>query len=123
MIAIAALAAIALGACSGSKFATVGTDQFETVAATAGMQVVDVRTPAEFMAGHLPGAVNIDVQAEGFASIARVTLDRKRQVAVYCRSGRRSAAAAQILAKQGYKVTNLDGGITAWQVAGKPVEK
>ena len=50
-------------------------------------------------------------------------LDKQRPVAIYCRSGRRSARAASLLTEQGYTVTNLGGGVMAWQDAGKSLVK
>ena len=50
-------------------------------------------------------------------------IKKRFTIAVYCRSGRRSKAAAEFLVKQGYNVIELEGGIMAWQKAGKPVEK
>jgi len=87
------------------------------------VQLVDVRTQQEFDAGHLAGAVLIDVKQDGFIDRAVGQLDAARPVAVYCRSGRRSADAAAQLAARGYRVTNLEGGILAWQQASKPVVK
>ncbi|WP_224489008.1 rhodanese-like domain-containing protein [Robertkochia flava] len=79
--------------------------------------LVDVRTPVEFEEGHLPGALNIDVKSEEF--INEVSGIRKnRNVLLYCRSGRRSARAAEILDSLGYKkVYNLEGGYLAWDAA------
>ena len=54
-----------------------------------------------------------------FLDKALAVLDPARPVAVYCRSGRRSARAASLLADKGFSVTNLDGGVLAWQDAGK----
>jgi len=78
------------------------------------IQIVDVRTPDEFSEGHLPGAVNIDVNGTDFAEQIK-KLDKKVPVAVYCRSGRRSKLAADQLINSGYTVTELDGGIISWQ--------
>lgn len=78
------------------------------------IQIVDVRTPDEFNEGHLPGAVNIDVNGTGFAEQIK-KLDKTIPVAVYCRSGRRSKLAADQLVNSGYTVTELDGGIISWQ--------
>ena len=50
---------------------------------------------------------------------ARKILKKNKPVAVYCRSGRRSADAAQLLAEEGYKVIDLDGGIIEWEKRGK----
>ena len=78
------------------------------------IQIVDVRTPDEFNEGHLPGAVNIDVNGTDFVEQIK-KLDKKVPVAVYCRSGRRSKLAADQLVNSGYTVTELDGGIISWQ--------
>jgi len=85
------------------------------------VQLLDVRTPSEYAEGRIPGAINIDWKADGFVAAAQVKLDTTRPVLVYCRSGRRSAEAAEALAKAGFKVRNLLGGILAWQEAGLPV--
>ncbi len=76
--------------------------------------LVDVRRPDEFAAGHLPGAVNLDVTAPDFGQrIAR--LDNTRPTCVYCRSGARSAAAASQLTAAGFaRVANLLGGALNW---------
>ncbi|MEI4271184.1 rhodanese-like domain-containing protein [Klenkia sp. LSe6-5] len=63
--------------------------------------VVDVRTPEEYAEGHLAGAVNVDVSAEDFA--ARISeLDPAGTYVVYCRSGARSAAAADRMVELGF---------------------
>ena len=85
------------------------------------VQLVDVRTADEFAAGHIPGAVNIDWFSTRFLDDATASLEKDRPVMVYCRSGKRSAAAAAKLAKAGFKVDNLPGGYLAWTEAGKPV--
>lgn len=78
------------------------------------IQLVDVRTPAEFSTGSIEGAQNIDVKNAEFQTMA-AKLDKKRPVAVYCRSGARSANAANILKEMGFKkIYNLDGGYLAW---------
>lgn len=80
------------------------------------IQLVDVRTSAEYAEGHIPGAINIDITGAMFdKQIA--TLDSKRPVAVYCRSGNRSKIAARKLALKGFKVYELDKGFNKW--AGK----
>lgn len=84
------------------------------------VQLLDVRTTDEFAAGHLEGAMNIDVNDSAFIQKALVHLNPSRPVAVYCRSGRRSADAARKLAAEGYSVTNLSGGILAWQAEKMP---
>lgn len=85
--------------------------------------VLDVRTAAEYAEGHLPGALLIDVNTDTFTTAARRLIPLERVVAVYCRSGRRSKRAAELLAKEGYVALNLKGGITAWQQEGRPIER
>ncbi len=86
-----------------------------------GTVVLDVRTPAEFEQGHLPGAVNVDVSAADFASRI-AALDKNAPYAVYCRSGNRSAAALDAMKGQGFtNAYHLGGGIGAWQSAGGEV--
>ena len=70
-------------------------------------QVIDVRTPEEFAAGHVQGATNIDVESGAFEA-ALAGLDKEAPFSLYCRSGRRSAIAADLMAKAGFtKVTDL----------------
>jgi rhodanese-related sulfurtransferase len=88
-----------------------------------GVQLLDVRTPKEWNEGHLQGAKLVTLAKEGFVEKAKAALDPKKPVLVYCRSGRRSAMAAKQLREAGFTVHDLDGGITAWQKAGKPVVK
>ena len=83
-----------------------------------GTVLLDVRTPTEFAAGHLPGARNLDIEGSGFAAqIAR--LDTNVTYAVYCHSGNRSGAALEQMAAAGFThVYDLAGGLMAWQAMG-----
>lgn len=96
---------------------TVNVEEFAEKMAQKEVRLIDVRTPKEYAEGHLAGAENIDVKAADFAERIK---DIKGMVAVYCCGGRRSLKAAELLAKQGCTVYNLDGGILAWQKAGMP---
>lgn len=87
------------------------------------VQLVDVRTPEEYSQGHIAGARNIDFYDKSFVTEAVKALDKSRPVAVYCRSGKRSAAAAGQLVAKGYKVVNLKGGVIAWTKDKMPLEK
>ena len=83
--------------------------------------VVDVRTPAEYAAGHVAGAVNIDVEAPDLAQ--RVAeLDPEAPYLLYCRSGRRSAIAAEIMAEAGFTDIIDAGGLEPLAEAGAPIE-
>jgi len=90
----------------------------------AGSQLLDVRTLEEWNEARLKGAIRIDVNADGFLEKAKAQLDPAKPLLVYCRSGKRSATAAQQLRAAGFtNVRELRGGILAWTEANKPVEK
>ena len=79
-----------------------------------GAVLVDVRRPDEFAAGHLPGAVNLEVTAPDFGQRV-AALDKTKPTYVYCRSGARSAKAADQLTTAGFaQVSNLLGGVLDW---------
>lgn len=99
-------------------YKTVGPAEFAAFVGDTAVQLIDVRTPSEYVEGHLYGAVLINVQDSDFLKRATAQLVQECPVAVYCRSGRRSASAACLLVKAGYEVVNLDGGIMAWQSEG-----
>ena len=83
--------------------------------------VIDVRTPAEFAAGHLQGAVNIDVQAVNFSSqIAK--LDKNGTYVIYCKSGNRAGQAITQMQALGFsKLTNAGGFADASKSTGLPL--
>jgi rhodanese-related sulfurtransferase len=88
-----------------------------------GAVVLDVRSPDEFAKGHVPGAVNIDINAPGFASRV-ANFDKSKPILVNCHAGSRGAIAAAELARLGFKtVCNLEGGLAAWEKAGNASEK
>lgn len=116
------LSLLSLFSCKG--YENLGVDAFEKKLSEDGtVQLLDVRTAEEFAAGHIAPAINVDWFSPGFIQEAEAVLDKQRPVLVYCRSGRRSAAAAGKLAKAGYSVCNLTGGYLAWTEAGKPVTR
>lgn len=83
------------------------------------IQLVDVRTPEEYAAGHLEGAQLMDFYDSNFAAQLG-KLDKTKPVAVYCAAGGRSGSAAEQLTKMGFKqVYDLAGGMRAWRSAGK----
>ncbi|MDN4472887.1 rhodanese-like domain-containing protein [Demequina zhanjiangensis] len=124
--ALLTLAVPALTACSSDDAAVVepadvvfdashvDSSMFAAATEVDGVTIIDVRTPAEFAEGHLPGAVNIDVSAATFADeIAQ--LDPDADYAVYCRSGNRSRAAIETMQGAGFAaLIGLEGGIGAW---------
>ena len=109
-------------ACSQQGFTNADVNGFASMIANPDVVLLDVRTADEYNDGHLPNALNIDVRQDGFVEEAKATLPTDKTIAVYCRTGKRSANAAGLLAKEGFKVVNLLGGITAWKEAGMPIE-
>ena len=108
-------------ACAQASYEDVDVKGFAELMNDSNVVVLDVRTADEFKDGHLVGALNID-QAQGdFIQKVKEALPTDRTIAVYCRSGRRSANAAGRLAAEGYKAVNLKGGILAWKEAKMPV--
>lgn len=81
--------------------------------------VLDVRTPAEFAAGHVPGAVLIP-HDQLAARLAELDVDR--HVLVYCRSGARAAKAEQVLDEGGFEVRRIDGSWQRWEAERRPVQ-
>ena len=85
--------------------------------------VLDVRTPAEFAAGHVPGARNLshDQLAANLGELAPL---RDKEVVLYCRSGRRTLLAEETLRQAGFKrLLHLEGDYLAWEAAQRPIEK
>ena len=123
--ALVAMALLGISGCSSSSTGASPAGQHLEVAAfadevgKAGVVVVDVRTPPEYAAGHLPNAVNVDVEASDFG--ARIAgLDKSKSYAVYCHSGSRSAVALEQMASAGFAhVVDLAGGVSAWTAQGR----
>jgi rhodanese-related sulfurtransferase len=85
--------------------------------------VVDVRTINEYKQGHIAGAKNIDFTESDFeGKVAK--LDKSKPYLVHCASGHRSTNSLETFKKLGFQsIYHLDGGLKAWEGAGKPVEK
>lgn len=109
-------------ACGQHGFENTDVNGFAARIASPDVVLLDVRTAEEFKEGHIRSAINIDVKQKGFVEKAKSTLPADKTIAVYCRGGKRSANAANLLTKEGFKVVNLEGGIMAWKDAGNPVE-
>lgn len=103
---------------------TVNATEFrQLIETTESIQLVDVRTLEEFQAGHIPGALLIDVKGTDFDHQAEEKLKKDLPVAVYCRSGMRSLKAAGLLKDKGFKtIYNLKGGFLEWQGNGLAIE-
>lgn len=83
--------------------------------------VLDVRRPEEYAAGHLRGAVNSDWMKRKDFEDGVKTLDKSKKYYVYCRSGKRSHAAAERLKASGFKVVDMSGGYLNWTGQGLPI--
>ena len=108
-------------ACGQANYENADVKGFAALMNDPNVVVLDVRTAEEYKEGHLVGALNIDQAQSDFIEKAKATLPTGKTIAVYCRSGRRSASAAGRLAAEGYKAVNLKGGILAWKEAQMPV--
>jgi rhodanese-related sulfurtransferase len=122
-LTFALLAAVAASfvARADGEMATLSQDAFVALPASGDEApfVLDVRTPEEYVAGHVPGAVNIPYDQVG-ARLAEVPKDKP--VVLYCRSGRRAVMASEVLAANGYtRLQHLEGDIVAWQEQQRPV--
>jgi len=95
----------------------------EKLTSTAGAQLIDVRTPEEYIGGHIKGSFNLNWNSNEFERMA-AALDKEKPLFVYCLSGGRSSSAASKLSSMGFKeIYELEGGIMAWNNAGKATEK
>lgn len=139
LVALAIVLAGATTACSSSSTVSTSTGPTATSAPSLGAAlsagdfaealkrpgtvVLDVRTAEEYAAGHLPGAINIDVSGPDFAASVGA-LDPAASYALYCRSGNRSGVAMQAMQGMGFtNVYHLSGGINAWTAAGGDIVK
>ena len=138
--AVAACGALALLPACSSETATSGQSTASSTSATSagGVRavapvdaktlidqgdrvIVDVRTSAEFAAGHLAGAKLIDFQGADFADQIGA-LDRNTKYVIYCHSGNRSSQARELMASLGFTdVADITGGITRWTAANLPI--
>ncbi len=115
------LTLILVGCSSSSDLENLDAAAFSQKVNETGVVVLDVRTPGEFMAGHIQGAINIDVEGAQFDSEI-ATLDKTKTYAVYCKSGRRSAIAVGKMKDTGFtKIFNLQNGVADWQSNGLPL--
>lgn len=119
---IMVMCAVQASGCShNDSILSVSVSVFEKEMKSDSVQLLDVRTPEEYAEGHINGAININVQSDKFRETAVKKLSKDSAVLVYCRSGKRSLTAAEILTKLGYKVVNLKGGIIDWKENGRPL--
>ena len=103
------------------NFESLDVEAFEKVISDTSVVRLDVRSIDESASGHIAKAINIDVMKDDFTTKATSLLPKDKTIALYCRSGRRSKKAAGILVENGYKVIELNSGISGWINAQKEI--
>ena len=116
-------AALGLNIACSQNFENTDVKGFAELIDSVDVVILDVRTADEFSDGPLKGAILIDQNKSDFMEQVKQQLPKEKTIAIYCRSGRRSANAAERLAKEGYKPVNLKGGILQWTKENMPVTK
>ena len=98
-------------------------EQYDALRANTNNVLLDVRTPAEFVKGHIPRAINVDINSSSFTE-KLASLDTNKTYLVNCAVGMRSARACKKMESMGFKnLYDLGAGFDGWKKAGKPVEK
>ena len=88
-----------------------------------GFVIIDVRTPQEYADGYIENALNLDFNGKTFRDELD-KLDKNKMYLIYCRSGRRSAGALDMMAELGFReVYNMVGGIVQWEAERLPIVK
>jgi phage shock protein E len=125
-VAVLVAACLPLAAVIADSPASPAISQAEISERMAGSQpppLIDVRTPAEYQAGHIPGAINIPLQ-EFERRFAELSVYRDGEVVLYCESGMRAVHGARWLESQGFQQLRfVDGHMSAWREAGLPTER
>jgi rhodanese-related sulfurtransferase len=107
---------------STSASLTLNAAAFKEAIAAKNIQVLDVRTAAEFNGGHIQNALQANWLDQKEFTDRTQHLDKNLPVYVYCQAGGRSASAQEALEAKGYKVINLEGGMSNWKMNGFPVD-
>jgi len=110
-------------ACSlnGQQANAINPDAFLKAIGAGKIQVLDVRTADEYKSGHINNALQANWLDKNEFNDRTSHLDKNKTVYIYCLSGGRSGAAAEVLRTKGYNVINLEGGINAWKRESKPL--
>lgn len=109
---------------SSDKFITIAANEFsELINKEQNVQLLDVRSPAEYADCHIEKAVNLNFNEDDF-EIEANKIDKSKPVYVYCQAGGRSKKAANKLHELGFKkIIELEGGISTWKSSKMPVIK
>jgi len=110
-------------ACSlnGQQANAINPDAFLKAMSAGEIQVLDVRTADEYKSGHINNSLQANWLDKNEFNDRTSHLDKNKTVYIYCLSGGRSGAAAEVLRTKGYNVINLEGGINAWKRESKPL--
>ena len=114
---------IALQSCAQKPtgYINVSSDSLNTLLKDEHGILIDVRTPEEYAAGHIPGAININYNDPKFEDVLD-TLNKELVYEVYCRSGGRSELSVETMSKMGFKnIYHLENGILEWEKKGLPI--
>ncbi len=102
---------------------TVDAVKFKQLVAAGDGLLLDVRTPGEYMRGHIQGSTNINIADPAFVSKVNL-LQKDKTILVYCLSGSRSDAAADYMSRMGFKkIYTLEHGIMTWTQQGYPLDQ
>jgi rhodanese-related sulfurtransferase len=101
-----------LAGCSGDSYQTISSEKALEMIEGSNVNVIDVRSPEEFEAGHIPNATLIPLEK---LEEMQSELDKSEKYILVCRSGNRSATASSLLKEKGFKeIYNLSGGMNGW---------
>ena len=109
-------------ASNASNELTISSKAFSAAVAKPGAQILDVRTAGEYQSGHIANALQANwLDPKEFKNRTQ-HLDKSKMIYIYCQSGGRSASAQAALMEAGFKVVNLEGGMSNWRMQQMPVE-
>ena len=109
-------------ASNASNELTISSKAFSAAVAQPGAQILDVRTAGEYQSGHIANALQANwLDPKEFKNRTQ-HLDKSKMIYIYCQSGGRSASAQAALMEAGFKVVNLEGGMSNWRMQQMPVE-
>ena len=101
---------------------TLDAAKFSQAIAAPDAQILDVRTAGEYQSGHIANALQANwLDPKEFKNRTQ-HLDKSKTVYIYCQSGGRSASAQEVLIQAGFKVLNLEGGMSNWRMQQMPIE-
>jgi rhodanese-related sulfurtransferase len=100
------------GGCSSSSYESISVEEAQEMMKNTELEILDVRTPDEYAAGHIPGSKLVPLQVlEGMSE----ELNKNSTYLIVCRSGNRSQQASDLLIQKGFKqIYNMTGGMNEW---------